>query len=61
MYQPGTGPFTVVLSARRHAYTVRWLSVTDGRGVQGSPFRAGGVKTLRAPFAGPAVVLLQAR
>jgi Family of unknown function (DUF6298) len=59
VYQPHTGSFWVDLGSAPTTYRGEWVRPTDGAVTHFTLRRARGRVTMRAPFAGPAVVVLR--
>jgi hypothetical protein len=60
VYQPGSGAFTVDLSATPATFTVEWFNPATGVMANGDAVAGGGTRTLTPPFSGDAVVYLKA-
>jgi hypothetical protein len=62
VYQPGGGQFSVNLSAATdRRFSLEWMHPVTGRITRADPVAGGETRTLRAPFAGPAVAYLRLR
>jgi len=62
VYQSTGGAFTVNLSsARDRTFSLEWMHPVSGRITSSDPVDGGAVRTLRPPFAGPAVAYLAVR
>ena len=62
VYQPGGGSFSVDLTpAAGRTFGVEWMHPVTGRITHDGPVEGGGSRTLRPPFAGPAVAYLRRR
>lgn len=53
------GTFTVDLSAAADVFDVQWLSIRTGTYRDGTIINGGASESLKAPFAGPAVVYIK--
>jgi hypothetical protein len=62
VYHPGGGQFSVSLSAATdRRFNLEWMHPVTGRITRADPVAGGNTRTLRAPFAGPAVAYLRLR
>ena len=59
VYLPDGGEVDVDLSGAAGSFLVEWIHPVEGTITKGEPVAGGGNRTLKAPFAGPAVVHLR--